>query len=431
MRFVFLLAIWFFHFFIIHAQINTTVIVRGKVIDDSKKPLANVAVLVINSGLSAVSNADGFFEIKLPKRNTLLKFQLLGYKAVEKSITLSADTINLRIVLIERNQELDVVEIRAESIQMAYDRPYAYVFDYEFYGDGLLLLLEENRKSKLRLVDRNNDVITHRYIRKNPDNFYKDCLGNIGMMYSDSTYQIFISDTVLLLTKGIKREQFELLLTPCAAFTGSHFYFRVFGPYSQSILYYAIDSATKQRTIIKRIADAERKQFADSYFSRVTGTIGYAPREVGDIDYKALDFIRQNQSNEMFLDNIIYRPIYSPLLEINDSIFIFDHNADTCFVYTKRGEFSRQFLIKYHHASGWKKELIVSYDQKKVYAKFMRDGITYLNEMNLNTGKIIKEYKLKEHPFIKHVKVRDGYAYYLYMDWFSDGMKYLFKQRLN
>jgi CarboxypepD_reg-like domain len=431
MRFVFVFIISFFSGFFSYAQTNSFVVVSGKVVDDSKKALANVTVLVINSSLNTVSNANGLFEIKLPKQNTILKFQLLGYKTVEKSINPSADTINLKIILTEKNQELQAVEILYESIQMAYDRPYAYVFDYEFYGDGLLLLLEENKKSKLRLVDQNNDVITHRYIRKNPGNFYRDCLGNIGMIYSDSTYQIYITDTILNLAKGVKKEKFELLLTPCAAFTGSHFYFRVFGPYSQSILYYAIDSATKQRTIIKRIADVDRKQFADSYFSRVTVTAGYAPREMGDIDYSALDFIRQNQSNEMFLDNIVYRPIYSPLLEINDSIFIFDHSADTCFVYTKRGLFSRQFPVKYHHNSGWKRELIVSYDHKKVYAKFIRDGITYLDEINLATGKVIKEYKLKVHPFIKHVKVRDGYAYYLYMDWFSDGMKYLFRQYLN
>jgi hypothetical protein len=49
----------------------------------------------------------------------------------------------------------------------------------------------------------------------------------------------------------------------------------------------------------------------------------------------------------------------------------------------------------------------------------VKGGSTFLLQINTANGKIMDEYKLERHIFIKKIKVRAGFAYYLFkeVDW--------------
>ncbi|NOZ45350.1 MAG: hypothetical protein GXO79_01060 [Chlorobi bacterium] len=84
--------------------------------------------------------------------------------------------------------------------------------------------------------------------------------------------------------------------------------------------------------------------------------------------------------------------------------------------------------INYHHLNGWQDELLVDEITKRVYAKFIKDGIVFLKQINLKTGNIETEFQIDNHTFPKNIKVRDNNDYYLYKTFNDDPYNDLYRQ---
>ncbi|MCB0648368.1 MAG: carboxypeptidase-like regulatory domain-containing protein [Saprospiraceae bacterium] len=68
-------------------------LIKGKVTNEQNSGLAFVSVFDSTYKYSAVSNEDGFFEIKLPSESLRLNFQLLGYET--RTLTVRVDEANI------------------------------------------------------------------------------------------------------------------------------------------------------------------------------------------------------------------------------------------------------------------------------------------------------------------------------------------------
>jgi hypothetical protein len=73
--------------------------------------------------------------------------------------------------------------------------------------------------------------------------------------------------------------------------------------------------------------------------------------------------------------------------------------------------------------------LYVDKFENKVYAFFSKDGHHYLKQINHQTGKEVKTYKLKHHSAEK-IKIKDGYVYYVYRPFDSTQEKFLYRERI-
>ncbi|MGZ3901094.1 MAG: hypothetical protein ACXVNQ_11550, partial [Bacteroidia bacterium] len=88
--------------------------------------------------------------------------------------------------------------------------------------------------------------------------------------------------------------------------------------------------------------------------------------------------------------------------------------------------------ISYHHPKNWrewKKQLYVDEFENKVYAFFSKNDHHYLKQIDFQTGKEIKTYKLK-HPSAEKIKIKDGYVYYIYRPFESTQEKFLYRERI-
>ena len=132
-----------------------------------------------------------------------------------------------------------------------------------------------------------------------------------------------------------------------------------------------------------------------------------------------------------FYQIIFNTPIYDPLLEVRDSIFVFNHVYDTVSVYDQKGVLARKFPIDHHYQTGWKNELIVDHSSEQIYAKCVRGGLAHLLQINPTTGQILKEFKLDGHIFPDKIKIRAGEAYYLHTEKKNQSVQNLYRQKLN
>jgi hypothetical protein len=85
--------------------------ISGKISDDKKQPLSFSSVMVKGTTIGTNSNADGFYNLKLPEGTYELLFQYVGYKKKTEKITINSNT-TLNISLMPESYELKEVVVK-------------------------------------------------------------------------------------------------------------------------------------------------------------------------------------------------------------------------------------------------------------------------------------------------------------------------------
>jgi hypothetical protein len=111
--------------------------------------------------------------------------------------------------------------------------------------------------------------------------------------------------------------------------------------------------------------------------------------------------------------NLLSKPTYSPMFNLRDSIFVFDHVVGVCYVHDNEGNEVRSFPLEHQEQKGWRNLLVADESGEKVYAHVKLNNRVYLMEVDLNDGSLISSAHLKQARFVEHLKIKDGYAYYI------------------
>lgn len=406
----------------VFAQSKNEAVIIGRVSDQKNIPLIAANIIDEQSGQGTSSNKNGNFILVLPKQNSKLIISYVGYYPIEKIITVEemnrhkSDTLYLNFIMEPKIESLPDFTFQSEKTELAYKKTKSLIIDYEFHEKGLLLLLEENKNYFVRLVDEQSQTLYELKIPKHPNRFFIDCLGNLSIIYHDSTYQIFENNNSIVLLSPNSIQEFISILLPCVCSTPDFLIMQQYGLHNQSVIYTSIHRTTKKQALVIEITDKISMSNAIQYYFRTQAEAAIAPGVMDDNDMIQHKIARDAHEQQLFYEVTLSNPVYHPLIQLNDSIYIFDHIHDSVFVYDQENKLRRKFFINYHYKTGWKNELISDADKKNIYAKFIRSGITYLLKIDLITGKIEKEYKLNFPVFPEKIKIKNGYVYYLYRD---------------
>jgi hypothetical protein len=94
-------------------------VLKGKITDQSGKPIEYSTVYIMELRQGTTSNSYGDYEISLPKGNYMVTYQSLGYQPVTANITLSGSTIK-NVVLLQQIYEIAEVRVTASGEDPAY-----------------------------------------------------------------------------------------------------------------------------------------------------------------------------------------------------------------------------------------------------------------------------------------------------------------------
>ena len=94
-------------------------VVRGYVYDESSSPLSHVEIRVKNTGLGAVSNDQGQYEIKLENGMNRLVFSFVGYQSQTIDIVSTEDLVK-NIWLVPDENTFNTVEIKRKKRDISY-----------------------------------------------------------------------------------------------------------------------------------------------------------------------------------------------------------------------------------------------------------------------------------------------------------------------
>lgn len=403
-------------------------------------PLEHALVIELSSKKSVLTKTDGSFLFSVPANDIAIRVTYQGYKSLGKNFRrpvlqkLTSDTLTLDLVLTENTEMLEQVDIgiTVKDIELTYGRASMLVIDYGFYRDGLLLLIKEKSKYKLRYVNAYDSLVAECVLpfkKPRPKSLFKDCLNNYHIRTPDSIYQVFDINNKLILDKGFAAVTFDRTVVPCVASSSEALYFGTYGALNQSILYYLVEMATGNREIIRDIKAKKKDKGTAEFGNNAKGQMMSLPDRTAEVDTDVLKEFRNAQTNAWFYDRVLTKKSYHPLFSTEDSVIVFDHFADSAFVSGLLAEHGSQYLTTHQYEKGWKNEIVTDLPRQKFYATCNRGGLVYLLELDKNF-KIKKEYKLSKHIFPEKLRVRNGYAYYLYNTRDEVSVKNLYRQRL-
>lgn len=92
--------------------------IKGKVVDESNKPLPGITIRIKGAGLGAITAADGSFTIEVPDKNAILVVSAIGFETREIS---ASGTTPLLIVLKTTTSKLDDVVVVGYGTQKKSD----------------------------------------------------------------------------------------------------------------------------------------------------------------------------------------------------------------------------------------------------------------------------------------------------------------------
>lgn len=103
-----------FTFFLLFISFSTFTQITGKIVDNSNNPLPYVNIYLKNVLSGTISNDGGHYELKLHKKgqHTLI-FQFLGFKTLEKKVTIHSFPFQLNVVMFTEDVLLKEIEISA------------------------------------------------------------------------------------------------------------------------------------------------------------------------------------------------------------------------------------------------------------------------------------------------------------------------------
>jgi hypothetical protein len=115
-----LIALSFFHLLFCVATAQTNFIVSGNVKDKSGAPIPGTGVYVSDYKIATSTDNNGNFSISLKPGNYNLLFQSVGFKAINKAISINNQSIKVDAILEENVQQLTEITVRPDP-------------DYQFY----------------------------------------------------------------------------------------------------------------------------------------------------------------------------------------------------------------------------------------------------------------------------------------------------------
>ena len=407
------------------------IVVTGTISNEQNLRIAGAEVRL--GQLNGKSNSKGIFTFKVNKfpATLTIKHRIYNdYLEVVRAPANKQDTIFLDIILENKSTELDEVTVSASKVIWVYQKKNTHIIDFALRDHEILLVCRENYNYFLRRLDSVGEKIIDFQIKKNPEKLYEDCTGGIHLVYADSVFELNLIGNSIAMFPGHSYIETMDVLSPCVISSKDNFIVKGLGPHNKLVKYVKIDRNTKKPNLLYITMDRNAMRDLDEYASQNNIPVPLFNPNYNLPPQMTTSSDRQMWDNQQFYNQILKKPLYAPIFEINDSVFVFDHFKDSALVFTMSGNHVRSFQISYHYFENWKSELLINEEKTKLYARYEIDGLTTLRQINPSTGKVMNLDILEKHIYPLRIQIRNNYAYYLYKHYLDNSIHYLYKQPL-
>ena len=426
----------------ISAQENR-LLVLGKIISArDSSVLDHVSVDCSSPRRHAVSGKNGHYALLLDyKPGQVIVYQMLGYETVTRTITAAmlaranGDTLYLNVVMQSSEFMLRPADIvgKRSSPDTVIGNWRFFIEDYVFLNDSQFILLtfeKTLKKAQVRLADHKEKILGACAINGEAIELYRDYQGHINVLCRDSAFRVKIVPPATVLLLALPYRDFCARMLPCVDTLGGKILFSNYHRDYPAFSYFAFKPGD---TTVQRVRTVADKELLDQYnwefdFLKPKDRLYARKMEA----WTGIDKRMIAATMTGFANSIYYTPLYAPMYVVHDTICVFDHYADTLFLYDSEMNRIGASKISYHHPKDWKewdRAIIRDEVTGAIYARFEKDGYYTLKQIDIKTGKISGEYRLVNR-YVKRIRVRNGYVYYVYQPFDSLQKKYLYREQI-
>ncbi len=423
------------------AKSQTTVLKFSFIDAKDLEPIVSTQLILADSGkfTNYFSNLEGFCYVQVPtSKSVAFTIEHSSYEALKsfpsKKYSGKVDDtllISVKMNFIRVNEILDVI-IRPEGFpDTVYSSKRLSVNDFEFFPNGDLLLLTypknvrksteliifdgSQEKSKIPLLEKGKELIRD----------YK----NAPCVVTDkNVYGIHALNGQIQIEK-IDKEYFDYYIKPIVDTNTKNYFFSNYRDDIPAFDYFSFhfnDSAYKK---IAKVQDDFMMELYRSEYKYV------------DVRTKLWAKEKQNETGidkeiwvgmTAFVNSPYYKSLYAPLIEVRDTLCLFDHYRNLLFHYDSLGNKLDSIAI-FHHLqakiTGYKKQIIKDPITEKLYVVYEKNGKTGLREVSIKTGELGAYIDLT-YKYVEKVAVYGNFVYYIYRPFESLQKKYLYKEKL-
>lgn len=410
--------------------------ISGRVFSDTGEPLAGATVTVDENAQDATDLA-GAFAFSLPARPVRLLVRRLGYfpqRLRLDTLSYRNRTARLQVFLTPRETALPEVNISGKSIESLFEEDFrTNLLDYSFLGKDLLLLLQDGKKSLLRLED---DTGKPRSELRLPNGsaglLHQSCTGDLHAVGTALAWEITLRDGALDTLPHYTAAQFYKLVEPCVAELNEYYFFRQRGTFNQSVDYFYFDPERKRHPLAFIYDEAGYNELMTRYHQILAAYM----QSVDAFEYEDIvsgksplgdpsrvtpqDMVKMAETNKLiaaigFFNTLASDSLYAPLLKLGDRLLLLDHQNDQLRRISTKPWGETSVGLRYHRYPGWRKEVLVDAVLGRVYGRFSTwGGQLILREINPDTGEAGKEYKPEVAPYLAdNFQTRNGYLYFI------------------
>lgn len=415
--------------------LSQTVIIKGKVTTSYGKVIDLVAIK-LDQYTAAFTNKYGEFEIKAQKdKYYTLNTYHLSYESYFTQVnTHQKDTIFISIKLKERSNLLDTIAVYAvNKPETLVGKPTYGVYDFDFYEDKLILLTTKRSllHAEIKLTDYTGKEFTSYTVPMEAGEAQKlmhDYMGFTNLICSDSIFRIEILNNSFVVY-GVSKKEFEGSIKPVNDTLNGSMYFNDQNPDYPMFNYFYLHHTNPQ--LHKKLYTVVNKDLMELYnweYYYLPTRAQLEARKIAQeykVDKKVVAAMMSGFTKSMF-----YEPLYAPLFVLNDTLTLFDHHTDQIFHFDKESNLVDSVKISYHHPKKWrtwKKQVFADPTENKVYALFKNGANVSIKRINHMTGKVEGVHKFMNITADK-IKIKDGYAYYIYRPFESTQEKFLYRE---
>jgi hypothetical protein len=310
------------------------------------------------------------------------------------------------------------------------------IYDYEFAGANLLLLLRRKQQHLLRLVGANGDVLAEIVLAGNPRLLHRSCTGGLHAVGSQFAQELIVNVLELDTFPRYPLRKFKTIIEPCVLKNDRYYVYRQVMLLKQAVRYTFFDAYGGRHPLTDVWNSAAIREAYTAYRNFMNNepfvVRPVPPAELIDKDFRldafpdeyniSLDIksllplvMSADQNSWLGAMKIIEADSnYAPMFKLNDKILVFDHIHGEIRQFDDAFRKEGTIPIYYQKEKGWRKELLKDDVTEVLYAHFAPNGRHELQKIDVSSGNTVKSYPLDEVLYLSHrFKIRDGYLYYL------------------
>lgn len=416
-------------------------LVLGKITSaKDSSALEGVIVTCKDPARRATSDNRGHYGILLDRKAGLvLEFRIIGFETVTRTITpkllakADGDTLHLDVVMQPKLITLKEVTIPAGPDTVIGNWKF-FIEDYAFYGENkfILLTFEKSLKNaKVMLADDNQRILSSETVPCEAIELYRDYQGHVNVMCKDSAFRVHIFPDERIGLFALPYMDFCDRMLPCVDTIGGKILFSNYNRDYPAFSYFTYSPADTTVRPLRGIVDRELLAQYNWEFDYLKPKDRLYARKMEA--YIGVDKRIIAATMTGFPQSIYYTPLYAPMFVVHDTVCVFDHYSDSLFLYNRDGKQIGASKIDYHRPKNWKewdRQLHQDEMTGEIYARFEKGGFYVLKKIDIKTGKVTGSFRM-QNQYAKHLRIRDGFVYYIYRPTESIQKKYLYKERVD